>query len=232
MVATKFYFLEDIMTDSTSLNELGFTDLMDIYTTRCEELGKTPNETFKTKEALIEGINALNAAPQGNGQDQTEEETTEDGEKKQKYNSSGRRGPNQGTGAYAKQKILEGYSNAEILEMIGKELPTAKTTMSCIAYYRNALKNQGKKSGKAVSLGDPEEMRKQAAELLVKADQLEKQLLEQAVKGDLEAQIREEIEARVRAEVEARYKAQLEEAAKNQAAGHQQAPVDGQQPSV
>lgn len=51
------------------------------------------------------------------------------------------RGPNQGVGAFCKELIAQGKTNAEILAAVGvKFAGTAKTTASCIAFYRNALK--------------------------------------------------------------------------------------------
>jgi hypothetical protein len=35
--------------EQINLQDMSFTDLMDIYTTRCEELGQAPDDTFKTK---------------------------------------------------------------------------------------------------------------------------------------------------------------------------------------
>jgi len=57
-----------------------------------------------------------------------------------KYNSSKKRGPTQGVGAFCKAQILEGKTNAEILEIVAEQFPTAKTTANCVAYYRARLK--------------------------------------------------------------------------------------------
>jgi hypothetical protein len=84
-----------------------------------------------------------------------------------KYNSSGKRGPNQGVGEFAKGLIVEGKTNPEVLEAVKSKFPGAKTTMGCIAYYRAAVKNpnMGKKIGKSA-----EQLRADAAALLAKAD--------------------------------------------------------------
>jgi hypothetical protein len=204
------------MTDETgqaNLQEMEFTDLLDIYTTRCEELGKEPDDAHKTKEALIEAINKL-SGDTNEGTDGASDSSSEATDKQQKYNSSGKRGPNQGIGAFAKEQIVQGKSNTEVLDMIAKQFPTARTSMSCIAYYRNALKKGPAVKG-GVS-GDPTALRAKAAELLAKADEVEKQMREGALKGGIEAKIREEVEARIRAEVEAKYaeiKKQMEEQA-------------------
>ena len=56
-----------------------------------------------------------------------------------KYNSSGKRGPTQGIGAFCKALIVEGKTNAEILAAVATNFPTAKTTANCVAYYRAKL---------------------------------------------------------------------------------------------
>ena len=53
-----------------------------------------------------------------------------------KYNSTGKRGPTQGIGAFCKGLIAEGKTNAEILAAVAEQFPTAKTTANCVAYYR------------------------------------------------------------------------------------------------
>ena len=45
---------------------------------------------------------------------------------------------------YAKQLLLEGLSNKEALAKTLEQFPTAKTTVACIAYYRNKLVADGK----------------------------------------------------------------------------------------
>ena len=56
-------------------------------------------------------------------------------------NSVGRRGPTQGVGEFCKELIKQGKSNVEILEAVKEKFQgTAKTSASCIAFYRNALK--------------------------------------------------------------------------------------------
>jgi len=202
--------------ETANLQEMSFTDLLDIYTTRCEELGKEPDDAHKTKESLIEAINGL----QGNGEDTSGQDTgnADSSDKKQKYNSSGKRGPNQGIGAFAKEQIVQGKTNQEVLNMINEQFPTARTSMSCIAYYRNAIKKGNGGGGGGKTSGDPAALRAKAAELIAKAEELEKKQREEGVKGDIESKIRAEVEERIRAEVEAKYaevRKQMEADAKN-----------------
>src|SRR5262245_22472032 len=182
---------------SVNLQELGFTDLLDIYQTRAEELGQEPDDSFKTKEALVDAINKLASRPEGgNGAEPP-------GGDNSKYNSTGKRGPNQGVGAFAKEQIALGKSNTDILDMIREQFPTARTSMNCVAYYRNSLKKGGTAAGPKG--GNPEALRAKAKELLEQADRLEKAMAEALTRESIEAKVREEVEARIRQEVEARY---------------------------
>jgi len=61
-----------------------------------------------------------------------------------------------------------------VLSLIETQFPTARTSMSCIAYYRNALKKGPAVKG-GVS-GDPAALRAKAAQLLAQADEVEKQM--------------------------------------------------------
>ena len=94
-----------------------------------------------------------------------------------KYNSTGKRGPNQGVGEFAKNMIRDGKTNAEVLAAVKEKFEGARTTMGCIAYYRAAVKNpnMGKKGGKSA-----EQLRAEAAEAIAKAEALEKAAAEKA----------------------------------------------------
>lgn len=123
-----------------------------------------------------------------------------DAEDKSKYDTSNRRGPNLGTGKYAKKRIMEGADNKAILEEIREKFPAAKTTNASINYYRNRLKQEGMDR-------TPEALNK-------KADQLEaeaKELREQA------KTLAKELEAKAKEEAAAAEKAKQEEAQKEAA---------------
>lgn len=55
--------------------------------------------------------------------------------------------PRTGVGAFAKEQILAGGSNSEVLEKVKGKFPGNATTVSCIAYYRNALVKAGQLQG-------------------------------------------------------------------------------------
>lgn len=44
-----------------------------------------------------------------------------------------------GVGAFAKEQLLAGVSNADTLTAVLEKFPEAKTTSSCIAYYKTKL---------------------------------------------------------------------------------------------
>jgi hypothetical protein len=49
----------------------------------------------------------------------------------------------QGVGAFAKEQLLAGVSNADTLAAVLEKFPDAKTTSSCIAYYKTKLIKAG-----------------------------------------------------------------------------------------
>lgn len=108
-----------------------------------------------------------------------ETETADDGDKS-KYDTSNRRGPNLGTGKYAKQRIMEGADNKTILAEIREKFPEAKTTNASINYYRNALKKEGADRTPEALRAQADAAEKQAKELRTEADALEKKLAEEA----------------------------------------------------
>lgn len=55
--------------------------------------------------------------------------------------------PRSGVGAFAKEVILKGGTNAEVLAKVKEKFPNNATTVSCIAYYRNALVKAGQLEG-------------------------------------------------------------------------------------
>jgi len=115
-----------------------------------------------TNEALTETTEAGAAAVEG-----VTKHVLKDADS-QKYNSSGKRGPNQGVGAFAKELIVAGLSNADVLTKVMEKFPDAKTSKGCIAFYRTALSKAGKETGPT-----PEALRKQAEELIAKAASVE-----------------------------------------------------------
>lgn len=85
---------------------------------------------------------------------------------KSKFNTVGKRGPNLGTGAYAKQRIRDGLDNKTILAEIREKFPEAQTSLSSIAFYRNAIKKEG-------LTRTPESLRAKAAALRIEAAALD-----------------------------------------------------------
>jgi molybdenum-dependent DNA-binding transcriptional regulator ModE len=81
----------------------------------------------------------------------------------------------------------------DVLTKVREQFPTAKTSASCIAYYKAALKNPnlGKRKG-GVST-DPAALRAKAAELMAAAQAAEAANAEAAVKAAEEAVAKAEV---------------------------------------
>ena len=46
-------------------------------------------------------------------------------------------------GNFCRAQILLGKKNVEILELVQKQFPEAKTTAACIAWYKSDMRNKG-----------------------------------------------------------------------------------------
>lgn len=161
---------------TTDTKKLGMTELIALHNRLADNLGVAQETSFKSLGAAraaisnleskmeqatnpaAEQVEATAEAPQA-----TAEASTGD---RAKYNSSGKRGPNQGVGAFAKEQIIAGKSNAEVLAMVKEKFPDAKTTTGCIAFYRTAL-------AKGPAGKSPEQLRAEAAALIAKAEAAE-----------------------------------------------------------
>jgi hypothetical protein len=106
-----------------------------------------------------------------------------------KYSTVGKRGPTQGVGEFAKDLLSKGMATADVLAAVKAQFPTAKTSASCIAYYKAALKNPnlGKRKGGGVTT-DPAALRAKAQELLAQATQVEASNAAAAVEAAKKAQ--------------------------------------------
>lgn len=159
------------------LKTLNMSELIALHNELAEKLGVATENSFKDMKAARAAIQTLEKKmEQAQDGTSTTQEPTGDtgaaatppvaGDAAQKYNSSGKRGPNQGVGAYAKELILAGKNNADALAAVKAKFPDAKTTTGCIAFYRTAL-TKGP-AGKT-----PEQLRAEAQALLDKAKAVE-----------------------------------------------------------
>jgi len=156
--------------------KLGMTELIALHNDLAEKLGVSGETSFKSLGAARNAIanletkmnQATNSDSPYTGGDTPAAETTgaPDAGDRGKYNSSGKRGPNQGVGAFSKEQIVAGKTNAEVLAMVKAKFPDAKTTTGCIAFYRTAL-SKGP-VGKSAEV-----LRAEAAALVAKADAVE-----------------------------------------------------------
>ena len=110
-----------------NLDEMTMEELVEHHNELATGLGKPTVESFKSLKAARAAVAKLNKPVA-----QKEPKAPVDPEKLG-------RGPVQGVGAYAKSLLLEGLTNKEVLEKTLEQFPTAKTSVACIAYYRNKL---------------------------------------------------------------------------------------------
>ena len=54
-------------------------------------------------------------------------------------------------GNFCRAQILLGKKNAEILELVGKQFPEAKTTPACVAWYKSDMRKKGMIERKVVA---------------------------------------------------------------------------------
>ena len=127
------------------------SEIIAAYNSLAAEQGKEEVTSFKNLAAARAALKTLESTPMT---DETPEvvvavEVTDAAEQDEipagnkggpKYNSAGKRGPTQGVGAFCKELITEGKTNAEILEAVAVQFPTAKTSKNCVAYYRAKMK--------------------------------------------------------------------------------------------
>ena len=153
----------------SDLKKLSMSELIARYNAIAATRGIAAVTEFKNLAAARAAVTQLEE-----GKTMTEAATPTEGAvatgDKAKYNSTGKRGPNQGVGEFAKGLIVEGKTNAEVLEAVKAKFEGAKTTLGCIAYYRAAVKNplMGKRAGKSA-----EQLRADAQAILAKAEAIE-----------------------------------------------------------
>lgn len=157
----------------SDLKKMSMSELIARYNAVAATKGVEAVTEFKNLAAARSAVQSLEEGKTVNTENPTEGSTTgatASAADSQKYNSTGKRGPNQGVGEFAKGLIKEGKLNPEVLAAVKEKFPGAKTTMGCIAYYRAAVKNplMGKKGGKT-----PEQLRAEAQALIAKAEAAE-----------------------------------------------------------
>lgn len=126
-------------------NEMSLTELVVAYNDLAKTLGKPPRKSFKTK---AEGLSALEKLDElAKAQTPTQEATTEKKEVAAEKRKAARpktegepKQRGQGIGAFCKELISQGRTNAEILTAVQDKFPGAKTSAGCVAYYRNKMK--------------------------------------------------------------------------------------------
>ena len=149
------------------LKKMSMSELIAMYNERTTGDKVTEFKNLAAARAAVQSLENQMSATEilGEGATPIVEKTAAD---KAKYSSTGKRGPNQGVGAYAKELIASGGGNADVLAAVKARFPDAKTTTGCIAFYRTALNK-----GPAKASASPEALRAKAAELMAAAEAAE-----------------------------------------------------------
>lgn len=172
----------------SNVKKMNLEECVAHITALSEQLGIAAETSFPTVGAARMHALDLEAkvnAAQGGTEGPVANEAVDNGDRS-KYDTRDRRGPNLGTGAYAKQRIAEGADNKTILEEIREKFPEAKTSMASIAFYRNRMKH-------AQAARTPESLRDKAVALREEADKLEQEAT--ALQAELDAAAAKQAEA-------------------------------------
>lgn len=124
--------LQELMMEK-SIEEMTMDEVMEQYNNLASSMGKPTVNAFKSLKAARAALVKLQTPPVQPKAANTGSET---------------RGPVQGVGTFSKDLLLQGFSNKEVLAKVQENFPTAKTTVSCIAYYRSKLVLAGKLQSK------------------------------------------------------------------------------------
>lgn len=170
----------------TDTKKLSMSELIALHNTIADKLGIAHETAFKNLAAARDAVANLekkmdqatniptDPAMQDAPFDTTPVPTTAPAPTTaSKYSSTGKRGPTQGVGEYAKRLIVESRDNAAVLAAVMIKFPSAKTSKGCIAFYRTAL-------GKTPVAPDPGALRVQAQALLDKAADAERAIADAA----------------------------------------------------
>lgn len=134
------------------------SEIIAAYNNLALQNGVDQVDSFKNLQAARAALKSLESKPM-NDFDETPSTSAADSLEAPsnggpKYNSSGKRGPTQGIGAFCKGLITEGKTNAEILAAVAENFPTAKTTANCVAYYRAKMALAAKKADEPVEVAE------------------------------------------------------------------------------
>ena len=121
-----------------SNDNMSMSELVSAIAVQAERTGLEAKAEFKSKTAAKHYLDELTAKPDAGApfEGGTEAREIIPAGDNSKYATVGKRGPNQGVGAFAKDLIRAGMSNADVLASVTAQFPTAKTSKACIAYYR------------------------------------------------------------------------------------------------
>jgi len=185
----------------TDLKGKSMSELIAMYNELATKVGKAQVTEFKSLAAARSAVTELETkmeTPETVVVTSADVGTVSADGTPAKYDSSSKRGPNQGVGEFSKNLIKEGKTNAEVLDAVKKQFPAAKTTTGCIAYYRAAIKNP--------NLGKRAKVQKTPAELRAAAQAL----LDAATATEVQIAEKEKAEAEKKAAADAQAAAQTQ----------------------
>lgn len=131
------------------------SEIIAAYNNLAQELGVDQVDSFKNLQAARAALQSLESKTMNDETTEVENSGAASldapANSGPKYNSSGKRGPTQGIGAFCKGLIADGKTNAEILAAVAENFPTAKTTANCVAYYRAKMALAAKAAAEPVA---------------------------------------------------------------------------------
>jgi hypothetical protein len=212
------------------LKKLSMSELIALYNTLPGVSPVTEFKNLAAGRAAIQNYSGVKMTEEATQVETTvpatgEQVATPEGDTN-KYSTVGKRGPNQGIGEFAKQLLTAGVSTADVLAQVKANFPTAKTSASCIAYYKAALKNP--MLGKRKGVADPAALRAKAAELMAAAEAADKAVVEAAEKQAALAKAAAEASERAAAIVAAQQAAKAEAEAQAATEAASQVAAEGQ----
>lgn len=114
------------------LNKLTKEEIVEAYNKIATEQGKPTVETFASIGEARKAYNVLTKP----AKEEKPAKTPVDPE------TLGR-GPVQGVGKFAKELLLSGMANKDVLAKVKEQFPSAKTSSACIGFYRTKLVAEG-----------------------------------------------------------------------------------------
>lgn len=129
---------------SKNLSEMTLNELVLCYNSLARSVNKPERKAFDSKAKALEAISALDEIVKAPTPNQVAAETKRNRSKTMTEATVEKKPRGKGIGARAKELILEGKSNQEVIDTIKEEIEGANPTTATIAWYKNKLRQEGK----------------------------------------------------------------------------------------